>query len=203
MTPASIRRPTSCAGSSPSALLLLDNARLVDELRASRARMAVATHEGRVRIERDLHDGVQPHLNTLLIKLGIARDLAGEGELRALIEELADDGAAAVAELRTLARGVYPPVLRERGLAAALRAFAVTAPVAVRVTDRGEGPVSAPAEAAVYFTALEAIQNAIKHAGPGVQVAVTLERRRDGSSSRSPTTAPASTATRWRRASGS
>ena len=62
--------------------MLLDNARLVEELRASRARMAEATHDGRVRIERDLHDGVQPHLSALLVKLGIARDLADETELR-------------------------------------------------------------------------------------------------------------------------
>ena len=77
-------------------LLLLDNARLVEELRASRARMAVATHEGRVRIERDLHDGVQPHLNALLLKLAIARDIAGDDELGRLLDELGDDGAAAV-----------------------------------------------------------------------------------------------------------
>src|SRR6185295_3420732 len=166
-------------GAAATGLMLLDNARLADELRASRARIADASHEGRVRIERDLHDGVQPHLSALLVKLGIARDLAEEPELRALIDELGDDAAAAVKELRTLARGVYPPVLRERGLAQALHAFAVTAPVAVRVEERGSQAASPAATAAVYFTALEAIQNAIKHAGPGVKVAVTLDRRPD------------------------
>jgi signal transduction histidine kinase len=159
--------------------MLLDNARLAEELRASRARIAAAAHEGRVQIERDLHDGVQPHLSALLVKLGIARDIAGKGELGALIDELGDDAAAAVSELRTLARGIYPPLLRERGLAQALRAFALTAPVPVRVTEQGSQAASPAATAAVYFTALEAIQNAIKHAGPAVRIDVALERRPD------------------------
>jgi signal transduction histidine kinase len=132
-----------------------------------------------VRIERDLHDGVQPHLSALLVKLGIARELAGEPELQALIDELGDDAAAATSALRTLARGVYPPLLRERGLAQALRAFAVTAPVPVRVTELGSVEAAPAATAAVYFTVLEAVQNAIKHGGPGVSVEVTLERRAD------------------------
>jgi signal transduction histidine kinase len=130
-----------------------------------------------VQIERDLHDGVQPHLSALLVKLGLARDLAGEPELRGVIDELGDDAEAAVAALRTLARGVYPPLLRERGLAQALQAFAMTAPVAVRVEERGRQAASPAATAAVYFTVLEAIQNAIKHGGPEVTIAVTLDRR--------------------------
>jgi len=171
-------------GAVAGGLMLLDNTqlaeergRLVAELRASRARMAEATFAGRVQIERDLHDGVQPHLSALLVKLGIARDLAGEEpELRALIDELGDDAAAAVSELRTLARGVYPPLLRERGLAQALQAFAMTAPVTVRVEERGRHATSPAATAAVYFTVLEAIQNAIKHGGPDVSIDVTFDR---------------------------
>ena len=169
--------PDVVRGLAAAGLMLIDNAHLVEELRASRARIAQATHEGQVRIERDLHDGVQPHLSALLVKLGIARELASEPELRALVEELGDDAAAAVKELRTLARGVYPPLLRERGLAQALQAFAVTAPVPVRVAEHGTQAASPAATAAVYFTALEAIQNAIKHAGPSVTVEVTLDRR--------------------------
>ena len=176
--------PDVVRGLAATGLLLLDNAhladergRLIEELTASRARIAAATHEGQVRIERDLHDGVQPHLSALLVKLGIARDLAEEPELQALIDELGDDAAAAVSELRTLARGIYPPLLRERGLAQALQAFAVTAPVAVRVEERGRQTASPAATAAVYFTVLEAIQNAIKHGGPDVTIGVTLDRR--------------------------
>src|SRR3954471_5094113 len=156
--------PDVVRGLAAAGLMLVDNARLVDELRAARARRAEATHAGQVRIERDLHDGVQPHLSALLIKLGIARDLTEEDELRALLDELGDDAAAAVQELRTLARGISPPLLRERGLAQALQAFAVTAPVRVHVTEQGSDPAPPAATAAAYFTALEAIQNAIKHA---------------------------------------
>ena len=144
-TPLLDQPPDVVRGAAAGGLMLLENTRLADErgrlveeLRASRARIATATHEGQVRIERDLHDGVQPHLSALLVKLGIARDLAGEPELEALIEELGDDATAAVRELRTLARGVYPPLLRERGLAEALQAFAITAPVPVSVAERGQ-----------------------------------------------------------------
>ena len=147
---------------------------MVDELRASRARIAEATHEGRVSIERDLHDGAQPLLSALVIKLGIVRDLATDPELRALLDEAGNDTAAAAEELRRLGRGIYPPVLRERGVAEALRAFALTAPVSVHV--EGEAAGSDTAQAAVYFAALEAIQNAIKHGGAGVSVDVALER---------------------------
>jgi signal transduction histidine kinase len=173
------QEPDVVRGVVAAGLMLLDNARLVDELRASRARIAAATHEGRVTIERDLHDGAQPLLSGLVIKLGIARDLASDAELRALLDEAGNDTAAAVEELRRLARGIYPPVLRERGLAEALRAFALTAPVSVQVDERGTLGAREPAEAAVYFAVLEAIQNAIKHGGPGVQVDVTLERSGD------------------------
>jgi signal transduction histidine kinase len=147
---------------------------MVDELRASRARIAEATHEGRVSIERDLHDGAQPLLSSLVIKLGMARGMATDPELQALLEEAGNDTAAAAEELRRLARGIYPPVLRERGVADALRAFALTAPVSVRV-DGEAGGGSEAAQAAVYFSALEAIQNAIKHGGAGIQVGVGLE----------------------------
>ena len=179
--PAIDQAPDVIRGVAAGALVLLDNARLAEErgqladaLRSSRARMATATHDERVRIERDLHDGVQARLNGLLLKLGLARDLADNPELRAALEEAGDDAAAAVQDVRMLARGVYPPVLRESGLAPALRAFAVTAPVPVHVDVVGEGSGPDAALAAVYFTALEAIQNAIKHGGGAVEISVTL-----------------------------
>jgi signal transduction histidine kinase len=69
-------------------------------------------------------------------------------------------------------------MLRERGLADGLRAFARTAPIAVHVVDRGAGRLFATVERAVYFCCTEAIQNASKHAGRGAGVTLTLERRR-------------------------
>ena len=91
-----------------------------------------------MRIERDLHDGVQPHLSALLVKLGIARDLADGARAARADRRARRRRGGRREELRTLARGVYPPLLRERGLAQALQAFAVTAPVTVRVDGARE-----------------------------------------------------------------
>jgi signal transduction histidine kinase len=97
--------------------------------------------------------------------------------LAAQLDELDSDAAAAVEELRELAHGIYPTVLRERGIADALKAFApvvVTNPV--RIDDRGVGRASSGVEVAIYYCSLEAIQNAVKHAGPGTGITVTMAR---------------------------
>jgi signal transduction histidine kinase len=162
-----------------TSLMLLENTRLVEELRASRARIVDAGARERVRLERDLHDGAQQRLMAIQVKLALAHDLApADGELATQLEEIGDDAASAVDELRALAQGLYPTVLRERGLADGLRTFARTAPIAVHVVDRGAGRLFATVERAVYFCCTEAIQNASKHAGRGAGVTLTLERRR-------------------------
>jgi signal transduction histidine kinase len=84
-----------------------------------------------------------------------------------------------VDELRALAHGIYPTVLRERGLGDGLRALAQGVPLPVDVVDNGIGRCERTVEAAIYFCAAEAIQNATKHAGPGTRITVTLERRDD------------------------
>ncbi len=169
------------AGSRPAASLhdwvaglLSENAALVEELRASRTRIVEAVQRERRRLEQDLHDGAQQRLMAIQIKLRMAEQLATDRELDELLEEIASDATRAVDELRMLARGIYPPALRDFGPADALEAAAVASPVAVRIVDRGIGRTSDPIEAAVYFSACEAIQNAVKHAGPGVTVTVTL-----------------------------
>ena len=83
-------------------------------------------------------------------------------------------------DLRALAHGIYPTVLLERGLADALRSVGTTAPIPIDVADEGVGRCAPTIEAAIYFCALEAIQNAIKHAGPNARVAVSLARRSEG-----------------------
>ncbi len=161
-----------------TSLMLLENTRLVEELRASRARIVDAGARERVHLERDLHDGAQQRLMAIQVKLALAHDLASpDGELARQLEEIGDDAASAVNELRALAQGLYPTVLRERGLADGFRAFARTAPIAVHVVDRGAGRLSATVERAVYFCCTEAIQNASKHAGRGAEVTMTLDRR--------------------------
>ena len=168
--------PEIVEGLGATAAMLLENSRLVGELQASRARIAESAESERVRLERDLHDGAQQRLMAIQIKLALARRAADSVELHEQLEELEADASAAVDELRTLAHGIYPAVLRERGVADAFRAFAKAVPIPVRVVDDGVGRASSGVEAAIYYCSLEAIQNVVKHAGPAATVTVTLAR---------------------------
>jgi signal transduction histidine kinase len=111
------------------------------------------------------------------VKLSLARDEVEDGDAAKLLDEIGGDAAAAVEELRRLAHGIYPTILRERGLGDALRAAATTAPLQLTIEDDGVGRCAPTVEAALYFCCLEAIQNAAKHAGPGSRVSVTLRER--------------------------
>jgi signal transduction histidine kinase len=167
-----------------SVVLALESGRLeselqsrTTELQSSRARIVETADRERLRLERDLHDGAQQRLMAIQIKLAFAQDLPAGDDLVEQLQDVQADAAAAVEDLRTLARGIYPSVLRERGVADALRSLAMTAPIPIEVNDDGLGRCSAPIEVAIYFCSLEAIQNAIKHAGPGARVTVDLGRR--------------------------
>jgi signal transduction histidine kinase len=109
---------------------------------------------------------------------GFARALVDRADLASELDALQDAAEAALDELRTLARGLYPSTLRDHGPAAALRTLAMRSPVPIRVVDEGIGRAPAAIEAAIYFCAREAIQNATKHAGPRASVTATLARRR-------------------------
>jgi signal transduction histidine kinase len=163
-------------GLAASSFMLLENARLVDELRASRGRIATAAEHERLRLERDLHDGAQQRLMAIQIKLSLLRDRLGNDELTGDLDEISEDATAAVDELRGLAHGIYPTVLRERGLADGLRKATAGSPVPVEIAEHGIGRFDSTVEAAVYFCVLEAVQNATKHAGDGAHLTVTLER---------------------------
>ena len=125
--------------------------------------------DDRRRLERDLHDGVQNELVALIVKLALAQEVPETPP--ALVETLAGLEARAQAALdsvRNIARGIYPPLLADFGLAKALRAQAARA--AVDVSLEGTAPRSTEAaEEAVYFACSEAIQNAAKYAGRGTQ----------------------------------
>jgi signal transduction histidine kinase len=164
-------------GLAAAALMLLENTQLAEELQASRARIVASAHRERLRLERDLHDGAQQRLLGIQIKLDVAREHTGNDELAHELEEVAGDAAAAVEDLRELAHGIYPTVLRERGLRDGLRVIArqTAAPVRIRVHEVSR--CLPTVEEAVYFCALEAIQNATKHGGEGARITVTLERR--------------------------
>jgi signal transduction histidine kinase len=164
-------------GVAATSLMLLENARLVDELRASRARIVDTAERERRRVEQDLHDGAQQRLIAIQIKLQIAREMTEQGDLARQLDAIQREAVTALDELRSLARGIYPPTLQQGGPAVALSSFARSASIPVQVVDRGLGRTSERVEAAIYFCAQEAIQNAAKHAGPGARVVVTLARR--------------------------
>ena len=166
-------------GLAATSLMLLENTRLVEELRASRSRIVETAERERRRFERDLHDGAQQRLLAIHFRLDMARELAGDGDLAKLLGATQADALGALEELRALAHGIYPAVLQELGLAAALRSLARSTPVPIEVTDDGIGRSSEAIEAAIYFVASEAVQNAAKHAGPGANVTVTLARHED------------------------
>ena len=166
------------------AMLSLDNDELDSRLRSSsyalaesRARLAVAADDQRRRIQRDLHDGAQQRLIALRIRLELARELAERdpAAAAAAIAGLGDQVDAALADLRDLAAGVYPPLLADRGLVRALEAAASGSPVPVSViAEAGFGRFPRTVESAVYFCCLEAMQNVAKHAAAAGEVVVSL-----------------------------
>jgi signal transduction histidine kinase len=147
--------------------LVLRNVRLIEELRASRQRLVAAQDEERRRLERNIHDGAQQQLVALGIQLGLAKRLASKESpsLAELLEKLQTQSTEALDDLRDLARGIYPPLLADQGLAAALSAQARKASFPVEVQSDGIGRYPQEAEAAVYFCCLEALQNVAKYAG--------------------------------------
>ena len=154
-------------------------ARLV-ELRASRQRLVTAQDQERRRLERNLHDGAQQHLVALKVKLGLAEMLASRDpeKAKATITQLKGDADEALETLRDLARGIYPPLLADKGLGVAFESQARKATVPVTVDAEGIGRYSQDVEAAVYFSVLEALQNVQKYAQAS-QATVRL-REEDG-----------------------
>jgi len=148
-----------------------------NELRQSRARIAAAADETRRRLERDLHDGAQQRLSAVAIRLALARGQmdAQPTVAAALLAELDQELIEAIDDLRDLARGIYPPLLGQRGLGEALRAAARRGTIPVTVSCSAVGRYSPDIEAAVYFSCLEAVHNATKHANPST-IGVTVEQ---------------------------
>jgi signal transduction histidine kinase len=146
------------------------------ELSESRARIMSGADRERRRIERDLHDGAQQSLVAVRIRLELAGELLRESPAGAekLLRNLSKDVDEALEQVRSLARGVYPSVLSDRGLVEALRSAARRSPVRITVDADGVGRQGRMVEAAVYFCCLEAIQNAMKHAGGVETISVSL-----------------------------
>ena len=164
--------------------LVLRNVRLtadlqasLEDLRASRHRLVEAQDLERRRIERNLHDGAQQQLVALAVQLGLLERVAEDPErVKALTERIKGGLQDALDDLRDLARGIYPPLLADKGLAAALEAQARKAAIVTTVEADGVGRYPQDVEAAVYFCALEALQNVAKYAQASSAV-VRLSRR--------------------------
>ena len=148
---------------------------------SSRSRLAVARDDERRRIERDLHDGAQQQLVAVRVQLGIVQAALERDPVAGamLLSEVADDLDGAIAQLRDLARGIYPPVLESEGLAEALRAAARSAVRPTEVTADAIGRLPREVERTAYFCCLEAMQNADRHAGDGARVQVRVARAGD------------------------
>ncbi len=177
-------------GLASQAGLALRNVRLVQDLRSSRRRIVSAQDERAKRLERDIHDGAQQQLVALAVKIRLAdsiidRDAAAAHGLLAQLQSEAND---ALENLRDLARGIYPPLLADKGLPAALEGQARKSPVPVMFDANGVGRYTPEIEAAVYFCSLEALNNVAKYASASrveVRLAhgdghLTFEVRDDG-----------------------
>ena len=151
----------------------------LNDLRASRQRLVAAQDDERRKLERNLHDGAQQHLVAIKVKLGLVEMLATRDpeKAQATIVALKRDADEALETLRDLARGIYPPLLAEKGLAAALQSQAGKATLPVHVDADGVGRYPQETEAALYFCTLEALQNVQKYAAAS---AATVRLREDG-----------------------
>lgn len=145
---------------------VLRNVQLVEELRASRQRLVAAQDAERRKLERNLHDGAQQQLVALTVQVRLAEALAGKDpeKERAVLSTLVSLANDALENLRDLARGIYPPLLADQGLTAALASQARKAVVPTSVDADGVGRYDQDVEATVYFCSLEALNNVAKYA---------------------------------------
>jgi signal transduction histidine kinase len=137
------------------------------EVVRSRSRIVDAFTSERRRIERDLHDGAQQRLTSVIMRLGMARSRfdADPDQARTLVDQAYEDARRTLAELRDLVHGIHPAVLDERGLAAALEELADTCPLPAVVDADGAATVPPAVAATAYFCAAEAVANAVRHSG--------------------------------------
>ena len=151
-------------------------ARLAD-LQAAQKRLVAAQDHERRKLERNIHDGAQQQLVALAVKARLARTLTERDPPKAseMLTQIEAETQQALEDLRDLARGIYPPLLADKGLAAALEAQARKSPIPVTVEADAVDRQSQEIEAAVYFSALEALQNTAKYADAS-RVSITVER---------------------------
>jgi signal transduction histidine kinase len=159
-----------------AAMIGVANTQLESDLQRSRLRLAQTASLTRERLARDLHDGAQQHIVAALIRVELALDAidAGSEVAAAMVRRIGEDLEEALDALRQLSQGMSPPLLDQHGLERALSAAALRSTLPTTVTAWGIARYSPEVEAAVYFSCVEALQNASKHAGPGASISVTL-----------------------------
>jgi signal transduction histidine kinase len=163
--------PELVQAAAAAAALALDNEQLkadlrarLEELRASRVRIVDAGDAARRRLERDLHDGAQQQLVALALDLRLLKArVHGDGDSAALVERANAKLAAALEELRELARGIHPAILTDRGLVPAVQALTRRVSLPIDCDLRIEGRLPDPVEAAAYFVVAEAVTNVVKY----------------------------------------
>ena len=153
--------------------LVLRNERLtsalkarLSDLQAAQKRLVAAQDHERRKLERNIHDGAQQQLVALQVRQRLAEQLIDRDPAKAkqMLADLQTDTGMALDDLRDLARGIYPPLLADKGLIAALDAQARRSPVPVSIRSNGVGRYPEDIETAVYFSVLEALQNIAKYA---------------------------------------
>jgi signal transduction histidine kinase len=144
------------------------NAETQTALAASRARVVAAADSARQRIERDLHDGAQQRLVTLILRLRMGTVPPEADRLSNLVEDTATELDTVLAELRELARGLHPTAVTEGGLSHALRTLARRSAVPVQLDVHVDGRLPEPTELAAYYVVAESLTNAAKHADADV-----------------------------------
>ena len=182
--PALLDEPALVESVRATAGLVLENERLaavvrsqLAEVRASRGRIVAAADAERRRIERNLHDGAQQRLVTLSVALGLEAARA-DAAATAVVVRAQDEVELAIVELRELARGIHPTLLRDEGLQAAVEALARRTPLPVTVQGTVRDRLPDPVELAAYFVVSEALTNVVKHASAS-EASVLLEREPD------------------------
>jgi len=179
--PALLDEPALVESVRATAALVLENERLaaevrskLAEVRASRGRIVAAADGERRRIERNLHDGAQQRLVTLSVALGLEAIRANPATADVLVRAQ-NEVEQAIAELRDLARGIHPTLLRDEGLEAAVEALVRRTPLPVTLRGTVCDRLPDPIELAAYFVVSEALTNVIKHAS-ATGASIVLER---------------------------
>jgi signal transduction histidine kinase len=164
--------------------IALDNGRLnaelrarLEELKGSRARIVDAGQKERQRLERNLHDGAQQRLIALSLELSLLeKQVAGDEDARARLDQARREIAMSLAELRDVASGIHPAVLTGHGLTVALESMVARAPLPVRLTIEIEGRLPEQVEVAAYYVVSESLTNIGKHAQATTATAAIVQK---------------------------